>query len=148
MNEQLRAISDADARLVKSPEHGNRFAALLEGKFLAVEPIPPQGVGTRYRTTWKADMAGVNKNKEVEYIELVGVSDGFCKVWNNANHPELGMVIMPPCELVEAPYTCSVNKPGVAIEGLSPPDQCGQTCCVTGNRILYKNGLINKNDSE
>lgn len=148
VNEQLRTISDADTRLIKSPSHGNRFAALLEEKLLVLEPIPPQGVGTRYRTAWKADMSGINRNMEVEYIELVGVSDDFCKAWNNANHPEFGMVIMPPCDQVEAPYTCKVNKPSVAIEGLSPPDQCGQTCCVAGNRILYRNGLINKNDPE
>jgi hypothetical protein len=119
---------------------------LVEDGLLADVPQPPQGTGASYVPSWRTDPTGMNKNKELEYITLVEMSDDFCKAWNKAKHPNFGEVIMPCCLEATAPYTCALSKLVVNVRSYSPPDQCGQTSCVAGNMILYRNGYANKED--
>jgi hypothetical protein len=147
VTEQFNTINDAVTRHFLKSDDNKRPAELVEEGTLAAIPKPPLGLGLKYRLTWIADLTGTNKNMEVAYIVLPEVPDNFCKAWNNAKHPELGRVIIPNCQESSAPYTCSVSKLlGAEIQEYSPPDQCGQTCCVAGNVILFKNGYVHKKD--
>lgn len=144
VTDQLRTINDAVTRHYLTSDNGPELLSLVKEGHLAFVPQPPLGLGSEYTSGWKTDPTGINTKMNVEYIQLLEVPDDFCKAWNNVKHPELGKVIMPDCQDAAGQYTCAVKKLSVDVRKHSPTDQCGQTCCVAGNVILYKNGYAEK----
>lgn len=152
VTDQFRMLSDADTRHYVLTEEDKPFDEYVKEGVLAHVPKPPSGAGSEYHNPWKSAPMGTNNHMDVEYMELTEVPDEFCKEWNNAKHSELGRIIMPSCQEAVAPYSCAVKKLGKNMRNFSPPDQCGQTCCIAGNSvgnlILFKNGYVNKKDKE